>query len=991
MIGRRLNHYKILEKLGSGGMGEVFLAEDERLGRQVALKILPPSMANDPERRQRFEREARAVARLNHPNIVTIHSVEEAQGIHFFTMELVQGKPLTKWIPRDGLAPAEWCRIAVPLCDALAAAHKEGVTHRDLKPANVMISDEGRVKVLDFGLAKLKEEEPVSDDDATALADDQLTQVGRVVGTLAYMSPEQAEGKPAHAASDVFSLGILLYQLATGKKPFKGDTHISLVSSILKDDPPSASDINPRVDAALSAIIDHCLEKDPSRRYPSAVALHSALQKYQKNLEMDEMLSSQSLLSTAWGRSASAKRAGLGKWAAALALLFVLVAAALWWALRSPSGDPASAPAQERNSLAVFYFQNMTGDPELDWLRTGLADMLVTDLSQSPHVRVLGTDRLYQVLHNLGRLDDPQVSFDLVQDVARQASVNLAVLGSFLKAGNTLRINVRLQDADSGEVLASESIEGQGDAAVFSMVDDLTRRIKLNFVAGSDSSGEADRDLASVSTESVEAYRYYLEGTGHMEKGQPRQAVPLLEKAVGLDPDFAMALAKLSVAHGNMGDDERAREYAGRSLEHVSRLTDRERYYIEGRYFSLDSQTQEQALQAYRKAVELYPDHNAARNNLALIYLDREEYGQAIRHLEELRSRSMPFPGTYASLARAYLMVDDFPKAHQVLAEYADKNPDNAPGLVSLGDLLTRWGRYDEAIETLLRAERLNPDSAQQALWAAFVMKRRWQQARAAVRAIQNNPQPGVRWTGFLFEAIQDFYRGRMEEGVSRFNAAVRIFPEGSPMALQIESIRTYVLYQAERFEEARSAGELLLPKLNNADQQAVLNGLLAFCCAHLGDAACLSERVAALSGLVDPDDPSGNRSMLIGSGMVSLIQGDYPEAIRILEEAEPLLPALDDQTADYANVWYGLGRAYWETGSKDQAAQWFRKLSESRHKRLVTPVQFVRSHYFLARYHEERGESEQARRHYQLFLDYWGEGQFDRHRVEEARSKVVE
>ncbi|MEE8584432.1 MAG: serine/threonine-protein kinase, partial [Acidobacteriota bacterium] len=410
MIGRRLNHFKILKKLGSGGMGEVFLAQDERLGRQVALKILPPAMANDPERRQRFEREARAVARLNHPNIVTLHSVEEAQGLHFFTMEWVQGKSLTEWIPSHGLAPAEWCRIAVPLADALAAAHKEGVTHRDLKPANVMISDQGRVKVLDFGLAKLKQEETVSDDDATALADDQLTQVGRVVGTLAYMSPEQAEGKPAGTASDVFSLGILLYQVATGKKPFQGDTHISLLSSILKDDPPSASDLNPRVDAALSAIIHHCLEKDPSRRYPSAAPLHTELQEYQKNLEVSEMLSSQSLLSSALGRSASGKGTPRRKWLAAAALVFLLLAVGLWWALRGPSGGNPPDTTDGRNSLAVFYFQNMTGDPALEWLRTGLADMLVTDLSQSPHIRVLGTDRLYQILDNLGRLDDHQVS-----------------------------------------------------------------------------------------------------------------------------------------------------------------------------------------------------------------------------------------------------------------------------------------------------------------------------------------------------------------------------------------------------------------------------------------------------------------------------------------------------------------------------------------------------------------------------------------------------
>jgi len=275
MIGRTLSHFRITAKLGEGAMGEVYRAEDTKLGRDVAVKVLPAAMASDPERLERFQREARALATLDHSNIVTVHSVEEADSVHFLTMSLVEGETLDRVIPADGLTPEKFFDIAIPLTDALAAAHRKGVTHRDLKPTNVLVTDDGRVKVLDFGLAKLAQAD--TGPELTQMATEAMTQAGTLLGTVPYMSPEQLEGRPADPRSDVFSLGILLYEMATGSRPFAGDTTISVLTSILRDSPAPFDDQRTAAPAPLEGILGRCLEKDPEARYGQSLELRDGL------------------------------------------------------------------------------------------------------------------------------------------------------------------------------------------------------------------------------------------------------------------------------------------------------------------------------------------------------------------------------------------------------------------------------------------------------------------------------------------------------------------------------------------------------------------------------------------------------------------------------------------------------------------------------------------------------------------------------------------
>ena len=284
MIGQRLAHYVIVRPLGKGGMGEVFVAEDTKLQRNIALKILPEKMAADPERQARFQREAQAVAALSHPNIVTVHSVEEVDGIHFITMELITGQTLTEIVPKNGFTLRRLLELAIPLADAVSSAHRAGITHRDLKPDNIMLDNEGRLRVLDFGLAKLHD--PMSDAQGTqAKTATAGTAEGRILGTVAYMSPEQAEGKPVDPRTDVFSLGTILYEMTAGERPFRGDTSMSTIGAILKDEPASITELKPAIPRHLGRIIRRCLAKDPDRRYQTAIDLRNELEELKAEID----------------------------------------------------------------------------------------------------------------------------------------------------------------------------------------------------------------------------------------------------------------------------------------------------------------------------------------------------------------------------------------------------------------------------------------------------------------------------------------------------------------------------------------------------------------------------------------------------------------------------------------------------------------------------------------------------------------------------------
>jgi tetratricopeptide (TPR) repeat protein len=992
LVGRTLGPYRLLEALGSGGMGDVYLAEDPRLSRRVALKILPPDMASHPEKLQRFEREARAIASLSHPGIVTLHSIEEADGLRFITMEHVEGETLGKTIPVRGFPLERFLPLAIALGDALAAAHRQGILHRDLKPDNVMLTPDGRLKVLDFGLAKLRYD-AAEDADKTTRETQSVTQDGRIVGTVAYMSPEQAQGLPVDHRSDIFSLGILLHEMATGERPFRGQTNLSVLSSILKDAPRPVSELRDDLPRPLARMIQRTLEKRPEDRYQSATDLRRDLEDLKRDVDTGELGPA-----TTGGRRAARAQGERPRWLrAVLAGAGLLLVGAL--ALTALRSRPRPAGADDgRQSVAVFYFDNLSGDPQLDWLRTGLTDMLVTNLSQSPGLRVLSTSRLYQLLEEAGHRDDRSNSAAVVESVASRARATTALVGSFVRAGPLLRIQASLQDPKSGEVLASERVEGDAEEGLFQLVDDLTGRLRSRLETKSLARvalvGGKHRKIEEVTTSSVEAYRAFAKGSYLHDRMQEKEALGWFEKAVEKDPGFAMALAKLSVVHANLGDKEQAREYSARALEKAADLPDGERHYIEGRHYSLDPATLDKAVAAYEAAVDANPDDTSARNNLAQLLIELRRYPEAVAHLEELRRRGMTFPGTWASLAEAYVATGHPDRAEEALRSYVKDHPDRGAGFTNLGWFLMGQGRLEEALDQLDQAERVGPHDAknESGRFAVFALSDRWPEARQVAQRMADSADSGESFEGYYALAVASLYRGDVGEArhIAEMGAS-----EGHTASRRTGArlFRAQLEADLGRHREALAeATSVLGEKDVDSGTRAQAEVVRALCLTHLGRAAEAKKSALAVEEWLGTlPRPIAEPHRLQFQGELALARGDHGEARDLLARAAKLLPpqAIDanDQRVE---VRFVMGRAALAGGDADGARDAFGKVLEAGPSRVYRPLDYVRSLALLAQLEEKAGRPTEARRLYERYLGYWKDGQIDCDDVARAGQRLA-
>ena len=642
MTGRKLSHYDLIEEISRGGMGIVYRAVDVNLGREVALKVLPDDLVHDAVRRERLLQEARAASALEHPNIAVIHEVGEADGITFIAMELIRGEKLSDTLSRGPLSQTRTFALATEIAEGLARAHDKGIVHRDLKPANVMVTDDGHVKIIDFGLAKLIER--VSGEQATASIQAQRTDAGVVLGTAAYMSPEQARGDRVDHRSDVFALGVTLYEMLTGRPAFQGRSSLDTMQAVLTQPVPPLPAIggsSAEVTAELQRIITKCTAKEPDDRFQGMKDLIVDLRAARRRLESSQTAAAVPVSGLQVPTPLQPGRSRT-RFMAPILLAVVIAGAAVWWwaggrqqPVVSRSGKPA---------IAVMYFDNNTGDASLDWMRTGLTDMMVTDLSQSTDIEVLGTDRLVQILQDLRRADDRVISADVVREIASRAAVDTVLVGSYVRAGGTIRISARLQEARTGRIVSAERVEGAAESSLFALVDELTSRFKSRMVGqavrkpgsllprpGDAAQSGDDRGLTEVTTSSIEAYRYYAEGMNYHERGLSSEAAPLLERAIEIDPDFAMAFAKLAVVNNNLGLLDKRDEYAKRALERTDRLTSRERYYIEGFYYGLRPETLQRGLEAYKQGLALHPEHQASRHNLGLHFIVLERFPEGIQ------------------------------------------------------------------------------------------------------------------------------------------------------------------------------------------------------------------------------------------------------------------------------------------------------------------------------------------------------------------------
>jgi len=695
MIGSTFaGRYQVIEELGKGGMGKVYKVLDQKIEERVALKLLNFEVSPGDKTLERFRNELKLARKISHRHVCRMYDLGEAEGIPYITMEYVSGEDLKSLIRRIGqFTVSRAVFLAKQICEGLAEAHRLGVVHRDLKPQNIMIDRDGNVRIMDFGIAR-------------SMRTQGITDTGEIFGTPEYMSPESLEGKDVDQRTDIYSLGIILFEMLTGRVPFEGDTPLNVALKQKTEIPQDPQKINPQITDDLSHIILKCLNKSRDKRYEGAEAMLSELNKVEKAMPTTERIIAERrpLTSREITVKFSMKKA-LAPILIALAAIIIVVFGWQYLWKRKPVSFAEGKP-----SLAVMHFENNTGDTALDHWRKAMSDLLIADLSQSKYISVLSAEELYNILEEKSLLDVKSYSSKALKDVASRAGVKYVLVGKMTKAGETIRINTQLQDPESGQTIGTERVEGQGEESFFAMVDDLTPRIKAQFkLTTEEIAADIDRDAGTITTSSPEAYKYYREGMKFFLKGDYTDCITMMEMAVGIDSEFATAYRTMAVAYTDLGYGEEGKDRLKKAFDLTDRVSDRERYAIQGIYFGQSEKTYDKAIEAYTELLELYPEDDFANTNLGWLYLDLEDWDRALDYLEGTLKRRTEAIQPYLALAYALMAKGQYDKAVDALEFYLVHISENSSIYRALTDVYLCQGKYDLALVEADKVLSLDP------------------------------------------------------------------------------------------------------------------------------------------------------------------------------------------------------------------------------------------------------------------------------------------
>jgi len=976
------NRYQIIEELGKGGMGKVYKVFDQEVQAKMALKLIKPEVSADKNTIDRFRNELKIARDISHKNICRMYDLGREAGNYFITMEYVSGEDLKSFIRRSRqLVVGTAIFIAKQVCEGLAEAHRVGVVHRDLKPGNIMIDKEGNAKIMDFGIAR-------------SISVKGITGAGVMIGTPEYMSPEQVEGKEVDKRSDIYSLGIILYEMLTGQVPFEGDTPFTIGVKQKSEIPKDPGEMNAQIPQDLSRLVLKCLEKDKERRYQNADELRADLEKIEKGIPTAERPVPKRKTVTSKPITLTISRK---KFFVPLSMLvaIAIIGIGLWRFLPKHHVAP---PPTGKPTLAILYFENISGDKSLDPWKTALTELLITKLSQSKFISVLDGNTIYSILKRLSLDEAKKYTKEDLLKIANQGKATYTLSGSLMKAGPNLIMTLSLQKPHTGEVMSTPSIECKGEEEIFPKVDDLAKTIRSDMNLSPDQIAEdIDKHLGTITTHSPEAFKDFSAAHNLQRRGLNRESIAFYERAIALDPEFASAFLLLGLAHGNLGYWAKQDEYLQKAFGLRDRVSERENLLIQATLFYSSERTLAKAEGVFKTLLQLYPEDYFGNVLLGLLYEEWEEWNKAAERYEVCIQHQYDPTYPYGNQAGAYRAQGLYDKAREVCDYYLDSFGDNATIHLYIAGTFLCQGQYENALKEIDRASFISP------LEASFPTKGDvyccmgdLSRAEIDYQSLLSAEEQIYHLTGRFRLGALYMLQGRFEKSKEQAKWGTEQAEKLADDSLVYDShvFLAGIYLRSGKYNEA-------LEECNKALNSAVKAESLTrqIRALHLKGLTCLkmksideAKRTAdELKRLIDRwPNKKFLRYYYHLIGTTELTEEKYSDATKDMDKARSLLPFQNSGSDEHALFVDSLASAYYRAGNLEKARTEYEAITMLTTGRLRYGDIYAKSFYMLGKIAEQQGDKTHAREQYQQFIELWKDADPGLPEVEDAQKRLA-